>query len=44
LHNYTNEYFYKNIVIGVNKCKLYISQMDYIGVNRWSTWKKRRLT
>ncbi len=41
-HTYKNTYINKYMSIGVNKCKLYIPQMYYISVNRWSKWKIRR--
>ena len=43
IHDYMNVNFYKYQSIGVNKCKPYIPQMYYTGVNRWSIWRRRRL-
>jgi hypothetical protein len=31
------------MAIGVNKCKPFIQEKYYIGVNRWSTWTRRRI-
>ena len=42
-HDYTYDNYHINMAIGVNKCKPFIQEKYYIGVNRWSTWTRRRI-